>query len=432
MTTAPMTMTTPRTATKVRSFRAGEGCQAHMVIDRSTGKAMVIDPRLDQVDQILEAARSEGVQIRYVLDTHTHADHLSGVRLLSERTGAGILAHPRAKVDSERVLGDGDVFALGETPVQVLHSPGHTPDSLSLLVDGHLFTGDALFAGGAGRTDFLGGSAADLYDSFRRFEALPGETVVHPGHDYVGHPETTVAAERSENPLMRESDREALVKQLNRRGPLPKNMKPILAFNTAGPSSKSIGPLELEAMQHLDGAVRILDVRGPGEFSSQHIEGSLNIPLEDLARRFDEVPGSDVVLVCRSGLRSEEAARILRQRGRTGRQLEGGIAAWSQLGLPTAGRGHMPIEQQVRLLAGSLVLVGSALTFALSPWFLIVPAFIGGGLTFSGLTGSCSMATALSRMPWNRHAEEDAASGACSAPATPACAATTSTGNDAD
>jgi glyoxylase-like metal-dependent hydrolase (beta-lactamase superfamily II) len=423
MTAAPTASTT---GTKVRSFRAAEGCQAHLVIDRSTQKAMVIDPRLDQVDEILDTTAAEGVHIRYVLDTHTHADHLSGVRLLSARSGAGILAHPRAKIDSERTLGDGDVFALGETRVQVLHSPGHTPDSLSLLVDGHLFTGDALFAGGAGRTDFMGGSAGALYDSFRRFEALPDETVVHPGHDYVGRPETTIAAERSGNPLMRESDRERLVERLARKGPLPRNMKPILAFNTAGPSTRSIGPLELEAMRKLSRAVRIVDVRSPGEFSNLYIEGSLNIPLADLSRRLDEIPRTDgdVVLVCRSGMRSEEAARILQQRGRTGRQLEGGISAWSQLGLPTDGRGRMPLEQQVRLVAGATVLVGSVLTLTLSPWFLIVPAFIGGGLTFSGVTGSCGMAAALARMPWNRHGEDDTAGGACSPQTTAACAST--------
>jgi glyoxylase-like metal-dependent hydrolase (beta-lactamase superfamily II) len=160
---------------------------------------MAIDPRLDQVDQFIEALRARDARLAYTLDTHTHADHLSGVRRLAERTGATVLAHTASKlrVAARRIRG-GERFDLGGTPVMVLDAPGHTPDSLAVLVDGHLFTGDALFAGGAGRTDFVGGSASDLFDTFRRFEALPDNTVVHPGHDYVGRPVTTIGDEKAQ------------------------------------------------------------------------------------------------------------------------------------------------------------------------------------------------------------------------------------------
>jgi glyoxylase-like metal-dependent hydrolase (beta-lactamase superfamily II) len=107
-----------------------------------------------------------GARLAHVLDTHTHADHLSGVRRLARATGATVLAHALSKLQTAgpRLRG-GETVSLGSKQVSVLDAPGHTPDSLALLVDGHLFTGDALFAGGAGRTDFPGGSASDLFDT---------------------------------------------------------------------------------------------------------------------------------------------------------------------------------------------------------------------------------------------------------------------------
>ena len=134
----------------------------------------MLDPRLDQVDEILAAAAARGVRLAYVLDTHTHADHLSGVRRLAGRTGATVVAHAASRIEqaARRVAG-GSTLDLGARTVAVIDAPGHTPDSLALLVDGHLFTGDALFAGGAGRTDFMGGSASALFDTLRTFERLP-------------------------------------------------------------------------------------------------------------------------------------------------------------------------------------------------------------------------------------------------------------------
>jgi glyoxylase-like metal-dependent hydrolase (beta-lactamase superfamily II)/rhodanese-related sulfurtransferase len=420
-----------RNTVSVRAFRADEGCQAHLIRDLASGKAVVIDPRLDQIDEILEAAGEDHLEVAFVLDTHTHADHLSGVRDIAQRTGARILAHPGSKGGGEP-LADGSVFELGESRVQVIHSPGHTPDSLSLLVDGHLFTGDALFPGSAGRTDFMGGSASDLYDSFRRFEALPEETVVHPGHDYLGRPTTTIGEERRENELMRETDRTRLVARMSKKGPLPAHMKAILAFNSRGQSDSPsesqsdrwISPLELAARRRLSASAKnlhVVDVRSPSEFTSARIDGALSIPLEQFEARIGEIPaGGDIVLLCRSGLRSEEAARMLDQRGRKARQLEGGLAGWTQTGLPTVGRGHLSIDRQVQLVVGTGVVAGSALAALVSPWFLVVPAFFGAGLTFAGLSGTCTLAYLLGRMPWNRR--QDEAGSPCAVATSAACA----------
>src|SRR5678815_550081 len=142
----------------VETFRAQDGgCLGYLVVDEASHTAWAIDPRLDQVGDLLDTVNARGLRLTHVVDTHTHADHLSGVTRLARTTGAVVLAHAASKLKhvTRRVRG-GDTVMLGARVVTVLDAPGHTPDSVALLVDGHIFTGDALFAGGAGRTDFIG------------------------------------------------------------------------------------------------------------------------------------------------------------------------------------------------------------------------------------------------------------------------------------
>ena len=169
-----------------------------------------------------------------------------------------MLAHTASKLKrpARRVTG-GTTFELGTKTVTVLDAPGHTPDSFAILVDGHLFTGDALFAGGAGRTDFMGGSAADLFETFRGFEALPDDTVVHPGHDYVGRPVTTIGEEKARNPLLRERDRAAFVSRLSGTASPPANMAAILRHNLGEAEAPTILPRDLRRSERgADRAVR--------------------------------------------------------------------------------------------------------------------------------------------------------------------------------
>ena len=393
-------------ALTIETFRApDDGCLGYLVVDEESRSALAIDPRLDQVDRILDALAARGLRLGHVLDTHTHADHLSGVRRLAQRTGATVLAHARSKLAGAvgRVEG-GDTFALGSRTVRVFDAPGHTPDSLALLVDGHLFTGDALFAGGAGRTDFAGGSASDLFDTFRTFETLPDETVVHPGHDYVGRPVTTIGEERAGNPLFAERDRAALVARLSVAGPPPANMAGILRHNLAESDAATVAPAALQAMRQTGASPFLLDVRSPIEFEGERIEGAALIPLPDLDARLDEVPEqADVVVVCRTGVRATIAADTLARAGRRARVLEGGMNAWRRAKLPVReGRKRLPVDRQVQLIAGSMVLAGTALGAFVSPWLLAIPAFFGAGLTFAGATGTCGLALVLMKLPWNR------------------------------
>src|SRR5678815_770891 len=138
-------------AVTVQAFRSPEGCVAYLVADEASRTALALDPRLDQVDLLVQALAAQGLQLTHALDTHTHADHLSGVRKLAQRTGATVLAHAASKLKGPvRRIAGGARIELGGTTVTVVDAPGHTPDSLALLAEGHLFTGDALFVGGAG------------------------------------------------------------------------------------------------------------------------------------------------------------------------------------------------------------------------------------------------------------------------------------------
>jgi glyoxylase-like metal-dependent hydrolase (beta-lactamase superfamily II)/rhodanese-related sulfurtransferase len=425
------TLTTPAATLTVETYRADEGCLGYLVVDEASHTALAVDPRLDQVDRYLESLAVGRLRLTHVLDTHTHADHLSGVRRLARRTGAAVLAHAASKLAGPvRRLQGGATFELGARTVTVLDAPGHTPDSLALLVDGHLFTGDALFAGGAGRTDFMGGSASDLFATLRAFEALPDATVVHPGHDYVGRAVTTIGEEKTTNPLLRERDRAAFVARLSAAAPPPANMAGILRHNLGETDAPTISAGEVHALRQEGVAPPLLlDVRTPLEFESERIEGALNVPLDELAARLDEIPDrADVVVVCRTGVRATIAAETLARAGRRNRVLEGGVHGWRRARLPLRqGRKRLAVDRQVQLIAGTMVLAGVALGALVSPWFLAVAAFFGAGLTFAGATGTCGLALLLMKMPWNRPAAlpPGAAGAVCAAggAVTPTCAA---------
>jgi glyoxylase-like metal-dependent hydrolase (beta-lactamase superfamily II) len=399
------TLASPATTLTIETYRADEGCVSYLVVDDASHTALAVDPRLDQVGRFLESLAARQLSLAYVLDTHTHADHLSGVRTLARRTGATVLAHAASKLEgpARRIRG-GDAFDLGATTVRVLDAPGHTPDSLALLVDGHLFTGDALFAGGAGRTDFMGGSASDLFDTLRTFEALPDETVVHPGHDYVGQAVTTIGTEKATNPLLRERERAALVARLAGSAPPPANMAGILRHNLGQAETATIAAAELQALREGGARPLLLDVRTPLEFESERIEDSRNVPLDQLGARLDEIPdGADVVVVCRTGVRATIGAETLARAGRRAQVLEGGVHAWRRARLPLReGRRRLAVDRQVQLIAGTMVLAGVALGTLVNPWFLALAAFFGAGLTFAGATGTCGLALVLMRLPWNR------------------------------
>lgn len=154
-------------------------------------------------------------------------------------------------------------------------------------------------------------------------------------------------------------------------------------------------------------AIRFLDVRTPGEFESEHMRGAYNVPLDTLGEHAAELSSrlSDpVVLVCQSGQRARQADATLRRAGMANLHvLEGGVNAWLAAGLPTVrGTKRMSLERQVRIVAGGLAAVGGVLALAVNPWFAVLPAVVGSGLVFAGVTDTCTMAMLLAKLPYNR------------------------------
>lgn len=185
---------------------------SYLLVDPATGDAALVDPVREQLGRDLELVRELGVNLRYVLETHVHADHVTSAGIISDRTGATTAGSELGAPCIQRRLRDGDELLLGETVIRVIATPGHTSDSLSFLADGNLFTGDALFVRGTGRTDFQSGDAGTLYDSItRRLFVLPDDTKVWPGHDYRGRVATSLGEERLYNPRLAGKTREEFI-----------------------------------------------------------------------------------------------------------------------------------------------------------------------------------------------------------------------------
>ena len=172
-------------------------CRSYLVASRSLREAMLVDPLEDRVPEALERLRALGLGLAFALDTHTHADHLSGSRTLVERLGGKTAGSPRGSVDLP--LGDGDVLTLGALAFTVWSTPGHTADSLCLVMHDRVLVGDTLLIGATGRTDLPTGDAEQEWDSLQRLLTLPDELLVFPGHDYAQQTQSTIGVERREN-----------------------------------------------------------------------------------------------------------------------------------------------------------------------------------------------------------------------------------------
>jgi len=173
-----------------------------------------------------------------------------------------------------------------------------------------------------------------------------------------------------------------------------------------------LAPTELARLAQEYRAIRLLDVRTPAEFETEHIEGAYNVPLDTLAEHGAEIRAGVsglVVLVCRSGQRARRAEEALKAAGMTNLHvLDGGIAAWLAAGLPVRrGEPRMSLERQVRIAAGAIAATGGLLALFVNPLFAAIPTFIGSGLVFAGITDTCAMGMAIARLPYNRPASCD-------------------------
>jgi glyoxylase-like metal-dependent hydrolase (beta-lactamase superfamily II)/rhodanese-related sulfurtransferase len=331
------------------------GCRSYLVGCTDTCAAAVIDPEASQVDRYVALAARDGLRVRYVIDTHTHADHFSGSRLLADRLGVPIVMHRATaapRVDM-RVDG-GDMLLVGKLRMSVLHTPGHTGDSISLAVGDRVFTGDTLLIGATGRCDLPTGDAGALYDSlFGKLLKLDRGTRVHPAHEYKDREHSTIGAELDSNPRLQVGSRDEFISLMgNLNLQMPTHLTEALRTNLSG--GKTVAQMLAEAaavvpfislhelarrVQEGDTDLVVLDVRERDAYEAGHVPGARSLPRGQLELRVnDELPDPTrrIVTCCEFGRISTLAASTLHLMGfQRAVALDGGMKAWRETGLPT-------------------------------------------------------------------------------------------------
>lgn len=335
----------------------------YLLADETSKEAVLIDPVIDQIDRDLAILDELGLTLRYALDTHVHADHVTAAGTLRARTGAQTVLSERAGVGCADVLvKDGDVLRFGTNALVVRETPGHTSGCVTYVTDDETmaFTGDAVLIRGCGRTDFQQGDARALYHSVRdKVFSLPDSTLIFPAHDYKGRTATSVGEEKLHNPRLggdlTEDEFVGIMSGLNLPYPkqidaaLPRNVQCGLAPVARG-SAPVWGAIEISAagVPEVDAAwvsihrddVVLVDVREPDEYAGElgHIAGAALIPLGVLSASLHAVPRDrPTVVVCRSGGRSAKATQALLAAGFTRvASMRGGMLDWNQRGLATA------------------------------------------------------------------------------------------------
>jgi glyoxylase-like metal-dependent hydrolase (beta-lactamase superfamily II) len=202
-------------------FRVERGCLGYVVADPDTRTAAIVDPEVEMVEPILDYVFEHGLKPVYVVDTHTHADHVSGARELKAKTTARIVMHEKAPATCVDVrVEDGDRLHLGVFSIKFLHTPGHAKDLVSVTLPGRVLTADALLIGSCGRTDLPNGNAVRQYHTlYHTYRALPDELLVYPGHDYEGRERSTLGEEKESNPKMLFASEEEFVEYMERENP---------------------------------------------------------------------------------------------------------------------------------------------------------------------------------------------------------------------
>jgi glyoxylase-like metal-dependent hydrolase (beta-lactamase superfamily II) len=211
--------------------------RTYIVADRDSGNTVIIDAVIENVERDLTTVNELGLTLLFAVETHIHADHITGASMLKDHTGAQIVYGGGAEgvvIGADLFLHEGQNLPFGNTMLQALATPGHTDGCTSYVLPGAVFTGDAMFIRGNGRTDFQGGSPERLFDSVRtKLFALPDDTIVYPGHDYHGRISSTIGQEKRFNERLNLSiDKDTFVKIMNgRRTPRPAKMDIALPAN---------------------------------------------------------------------------------------------------------------------------------------------------------------------------------------------------------
>ena len=330
------------------------GCQSYLIGCGDTCAAALIDPEVSQVDRYLALATRDGLRIRFVIDTHTHADHFSASRRIADRLGALTVMHRASPAPGIAMrVDDGESIVLGKLRLQVLHTPGHTADSMCLVGEDRVFTGDTLLIGGTGRTDLPSGDPEALYDSlFGKLLKLDPMLLVYPAHDYKGRSHSTIGAEIESNPRLQQRERAAFVQMMKSLDlSMPTHLTEALRTNMSG--GKTVAQMLAEATASVPfmsmaelrtrvergaGDIVVLDVREKDAYEAGHIPGARLLPRGQLELRVDKElpdPTARIVTCCEIGRISTLAAATLRAMGfQRAVALDGGMKSWSEAGYP--------------------------------------------------------------------------------------------------
>ncbi len=345
-------------------------CRTYLIGDEKGREAVLVDPVLEGLDDYLKHLDQKKLRLTHVIDTHTHADHISGGAALKDMTGCEYVMHVKAPARCVTFhLTDGFECHLGNIPVKAIATPGHTKDSLTLVLPDRVLTGDVLFLddAGAGRTDLPGGNPGEHWDSVQRILGLPEHLIVYPGHEYRHRQPSSLKEQKLRNPNLKRRTKQEYIDYLDalKLGPADW-MKDVLKANYACardpkaawipvdvPACEVKGTMDLgtndqqvagipveEVKRELDAGagVFLLDVRDPHELKDElgHIRGVTNIPVTTLSHRLSELEtyrNREIITVCKSGGRAHTAAQILMQAGFPRvHVMVGGMQAWQKVG----------------------------------------------------------------------------------------------------
>lgn len=429
-------------------FDPASSTYTYLVADDTTHEAVIIDPVIERLERDMALLRENALMLRYTLETHVHADHVTGALAIKQASlgaGGADAAHDTRTAVSrdcnaqgyDRYLSDGDVILFGHEEILVIATPGHTPGSVSFLWRDRVFTGDALLIGGCGRTDFQGGSAPVLYRSItQKLFTLDEQLLVYPGHDYKGRRVSSIGEEKQFNARVAGKSEAEFVETMNSLNlPAPKRIHEAVPANLAGgatltpeqavslsgaslagnspqvDSSRSVSAQQFAAIWQLEPRpprTRLIDVRTPAEFETVRISGAENLPLDRLEPAKLMAQGGKeqtIYCVCQTGTRSQIAAERLRAIGlRRVIHVDGGTNAWQGAGLPLlqGDRRIISLERQMRIAAGGLIVLGVVIGALWHPAGYALSALIGLGLVYAGASNSCGMTMVLAKMPWNQ------------------------------
>ena len=345
----------------------------YLIADTLVKEAVLIDPVNTHVEEYIALLQEYSLQLKYSLETHVHADHITAGGLLRQRLGSATAVSQLCGADCADIqIENGHLFEFGQSEtIRVIATPGHTVGSISFLWRDKVFTGDSLLIDGCGRTDFQGGDAGTLYDCItQHLFSLPDETLVYPGHDYNGRWVSSIIQERNSNARLAGKSREQFIDIMNHLN-LP---KPRL-IDAAIPANRYCGldvkerhdtiinreihypvhaitttqAMVAEAKQHIteisvpdakrliaDGGLVLVDTREESEYAAGHLDNALLVPRGVLEFKIGNLPelsdkNKTVLLYCRSGNRSALAAKVMQQLGYNKvLSMIGGYEAWCQ------------------------------------------------------------------------------------------------------